>query len=98
MIYLILYDITSDTLRQRVSKRLVSEGYERIQLSAFLGTDNPKTSAKLWCDIGQWLATEPAAKFYVIQITESNLRELMVIGEMDLDIEMLLGTRNSLFF
>ncbi len=97
MIYLIIYNITSDALRQKVAKRLLAEGYERIQMSAFLGRDNPKVSAKLWTAISKWLAVETTARFYVIPLTESNLRDMVIVGEVHWDIDILLGTRNSLF-
>jgi CRISPR-associated protein Cas2 len=40
MIYIIIYDITNDTLRTKIAKFLKSKGLRRVQWSAFVGNLN----------------------------------------------------------
>lgn len=97
MIYLILYDITSDPIRTKVAKRLTKEGYERLQLSVFTGIKHPKKIVGLWQALEVLLKKEPSAKFYVLKTTKNNFKEMEFIGLSDLDVDYLTGTRNSLF-
>ncbi len=45
--YLISYDIVSNSLRKRLSDLLVRKGYHRIQKSVFVGLDNPKKDQEI---------------------------------------------------
>ena len=98
MIYLVFYDITSDKIRNKVAKRLVAEGYERIQLSVFAGLADPKQSTQLWTDLTNWLSAEQTAKFYVVRVSKTSMENMTMIGEPEWGLDYLLGMRNSLFF
>jgi len=95
--FLVFYDISSDPIRTKIAKRLVAEGYERIQLSVFTGLRNPKSDKTLWKALNDILEAEPEAKFYIIRIPPDNFRNLQMIGSNPLDIEYLLGEKYSLF-
>ena len=98
MIFLIFYDISSDTIRNKVAKRLVAEGYDRIQLSVFSGIKNPKDNKLLWGNLQQWLAGEPTAKFFVLKTSKNNFKNMQCVGTSDWDMDYLIGVRHSLFF
>ena len=51
MIHLIFYDISTDRIRTKIARRLVAEGYERIQLSVFAGNPHPQSNTQLWQDL-----------------------------------------------
>ena len=96
-IHLILYDVSTDTIRTKIAKRLIAEGYERIQLSVLIGHPHPKKIIGLWSTLQQWLQAEPTAKFYVIKLPANSLKQMTMIGEKNIDIDFLLGTKNSIF-
>jgi len=95
--FLVFYDISSNPIRTKIAKRLVAEGYERIQLSVFTGLRNPKSDKALWKALNDTLEPEPEAKFYVLRIPRENFRNLQIIGDNPLDIDYLLGEKYSLF-
>ena len=95
--YLIVYDISSDRIRTKVAKRLVAEGYERIQLSVFCGNPNPKQVRGLWEDLCQWIESDPEGQLISLNIGPDNFRNLNAIGPVFIDFAYLLGEQNSLF-
>ena len=97
MIYLLMYDISSDAIRSKIANRLVAEGYERIQLSVFTGMRDPKKVKGLWQDLERILKKESSAKFFVLKMTKNNFRNMETIGAFDLDLDYLAGIQNSLF-
>jgi CRISPR-associated protein Cas2 len=97
MVYLLTYDISNDRLRTKIAKRIIAEGYERLQFSVFVGLGSPKTNKPLWADLHKWLEVEPTAKLYVVPVTNNNLRNMVILGKNGLDIGYLLGNRNTMF-
>lgn len=95
--YLIVYDISSDRIRSKVAKRLVAEGYERIQLSVFCGIPNPEQLSGLWEDLCKWLESDVNGQLLSINIGPDNFRNLDAIGLVFIDFEYLLGEQTSLF-
>ncbi len=97
MIHIILYDISSDSIRNKIARRLIAEGYERIQLSVFAGNSHPKSNKKLWQSFKTWITQEPDAKFFVLKVPASNFKEMTILGKKGLDLDFLLGLKNSIF-
>ena len=95
MLYLVFYDITSDALRNKAAKILIREGFERLQLSVFLGWENLGNEARQ--QLKALLSAEPEAKFYVLPIPKSSIKNIKWIGKADLDIDYLSGDKDSLF-
>ena len=96
MIYLIIYDISSDRIRNRISKRLISEGYLRIQLSVFVGISDPSENTLLWNMLNLWLSDEEYSKLFVIAITKNKFRSMPKIGTLEYDIDYLLGEKHTM--
>lgn len=96
MVYIVFYDISSTPVRTRVAKLLMSAGYERIQLSVYLGIKNPKKDKMLWPRLVVLLAQQENAKVYSIAISKQSFRAMAQIGSFDLDIPYLLGESRSL--
>ena len=96
MIYTLLYDISDDKTRTKVSKILIAEGYERIQFSVYIGNRNPKSVAGLWERVKSLVANEKEAKFYVFKISESNFRNMDILGNFEYDLDYVLGEQKSL--
>lgn len=97
MIYLVIYDISKDSLRTKIAGRLVAAGYERIQLSVFLGLWNPKENLILWGELQSWLAQDSLSKLFVIPLTKNNFREMQVLGGFKPDVDYWVGDLHTLF-
>ena len=97
MLHLIVYDISSDRIRNKVAETLMEASFERLQLSVFLGLDNPQNNRRLWNKLNELLSAEPQAKFYVIPLPKSSIKNMVSIGENKLDIDYLTGDKDSLF-
>ena len=98
MIYLLFYDISEDRLRNKISKLLMIEGFERIQLSVYISLDDPAKNKILWKTIQNILSAEPTAKLYVISVNKNSFRHIKIIGNFGFDMEYLLGEKSSLTF
>ena len=97
MLYLIIYDIAKNSVRTKIAKLLIKESYERLQLSVFLGNDDPMKNPFLWKPLNQLIKEDKLAKFYIFPIPKNSIRNLRSIGNMDLDIEYLCGEKETLF-
>lgn len=95
MLHLVIYDISSNSIRTKVAKLLIREGFERLQLSVYLGIDNPNDLPQIWAQLQMLLKKEIEAKFYIFPIPKSSLSNIKSIGELGLDIDYLLGNKNS---
>ncbi len=98
MNYLIVYDISSDRIRTKIADQLVAHSYDRLQLSVFSGLYHPRHFPQLWENIRRLLADEPEAKFFVIPLPDSSLRDMTVLGQYRPDIDYLTGDKDSMFF
>ena len=96
-IHLILYDITDDRIRTKIAKRLIAEGFDRLQLSVMIGNSDPLKITGLWPLLQQRLKPEPNAKFYTLQLLPNQVKKMSIIGEINIDIDFLLGTKSSIF-
>lgn len=95
--YLIAYDISSNTVRAKVARRLIALGYERIQLSVFCGNNNPEHVRGLWQELKQWMASDPDGQLISLNIGPENFRNMAILGSHTLDFDFLLEQKNSLF-
>ncbi len=98
MLYLIIYDISTDSIRNKIAKILIEASFERLQLSVFLGLENPKKDKRLWERLNENLKEEKDAKFYILPVPKSSLNNMISIGKNELDIKYLTGDKDSLFF
>jgi CRISPR-associated endonuclease Cas2 len=97
MLYLIIYDITTDSIRTKIAKLLIASSFERLQFSVFLGLNNPQKDTILWKKFTEILQDEPEAKFYILPIPKNSIKNLMNIGKNNLDIDYLTGEKDSFF-
>lgn len=93
--YLILYDITENKLRTKVSRLLEQEGYERLQYSVFIAPYNPLKN-KLWEKLNNILGENTLNKIYCIKITRENFYNVKIIGNLDFKLKYLAGEASSL--
>lgn len=98
MICFIMYDITSNKVRTSIAKFLLKKGCTRVQKSIFMA-DMPSDEVE---DIAQKL-TE-IQKMYdnndsilIVPLSEDYARAMKIIGQ-DVDIDLILHSKNTLFF
>ncbi len=96
MIYLVLYDISSDKMRNKVARRLVAEGYERIQLSVFTGIWDPKDNMLLWRDLNKWVKADDAGKICVVKVSKASFKDMHILGTFAGDLNYLAGDEHTM--
>lgn len=98
MICFIMYDITSNRVRTSIAKFLLKKGCTRVQKSIFMA-DMPSDEVQ---DIAQKLSE--IQKMYdnndsilIVPLSEDYARAMKIIGQ-DVDIDLILHSKNTLFF
>lgn len=93
-----MYDITSNKVRTSIAKFLLKKGCTRVQKSIFMA-DMPSDEVE---DIAQKL-TE-IKKMYdnndsilIVPLSEDYARAMKIIGQ-EVDIDLILHSKNTLFF
>jgi CRISPR-associated endonuclease Cas2 len=96
--WIIAYDISEDTLRTKVSNRLIYVGLTRVQYSVFVGaTDN-----KILADFIVWFQTKiltlatSDCSLLVVPLSNGQMQATQAYGNKPLDKEELLGLRHTL--
>ena len=92
-----MYDIVSNSMRSKVAKRLLAAGYDRIQLSIFLGLSDPQKNTILWGELEEWFANDINSKLFVLPLTKNNFKKMLILGHFKPDIDYYIGDRHTLF-
>jgi len=97
-IYLVSYDIESNKLRLKLSKKLLALGLSRIQYSLFLGNLSPTLYQKLTETVNQvWQdAAQESDRVDVLQITQLQIERMLRLGGDHLDMEYITGQKHTL--
>ncbi|PTX59826.1 CRISPR-associated Cas2 family protein [Kordia periserrulae] len=91
--YLIMYDIVSDSKRTHFANTLVAFGYERLQKSVFVGTENPKKFPSLHLQLKNIVSED---SIIVINISKTSFKKLKKYGTFSLDMEYLCNEKRSM--
>ena len=96
MIVWVVYDITKNKARNRVSKLCKQTGLYRVQNSVFLGTleDNDKDELKLM--IAEWIEPEKDS-VYIFPMSKNELKQTVLLGQA-FDKKMITDEVKQLFF
>ena len=98
MPHLICYDISNNSLRAKLGRKIVDSGLDRINKSVYLGSISESSLIRL----EQWLANllqqrgEPQDSLIIIPVTPSLVQQLRVYGKNDLDKDELSGDKSTL--
>lgn len=98
MVYLIMYDISSDKVRLQVAKYLERQGCTRIQKSVFLvKTDNPHFQEihDTLKDVNSYYNNEDS--IILVPVNASDVRSMKLIGK-NLYLQAIVDKPNTLFF
>ena len=99
-IYLIMYDITSDTKRQKVADTLERFGYERLQFSVFTGLQPPHQNNNLWSLLEAMIDNEQFEndKICCFAVGRQAFEAMKTIGMVKVDVDYLLGKKHVMIF
>ncbi|MCQ2974313.1 MAG: CRISPR-associated endonuclease Cas2 [Bacteroidales bacterium] len=98
MLFFVMYDIENDKVRVNVSKYLIKMGCFRIQKSIFLGDLEPASCEKIKSDLAEVQACyENNDSILIVPISTDYLRSMKIIGQ-NIDIDLIMQNKNTLFF
>lgn len=98
MIYFIMYDIEDNRIRRYVAKYLEEKGCIRVQKSIFLARgarDNFNDIHKTLREVQE--VYDNTDSIMLVPVATDQLRAMKVIGK-NIDMDLFLGNRNTLFF
>lgn len=98
MISFIMYDIENNKIRTNIAKFLIRKGCVRVQKSIFLASFDRKK----WDEIHRTLKEVQEMyknydSIFIVPVSTDEIRAMKIIGQ-SLDLEMIVGSRNTLFF
>lgn len=98
MIYFVMYDIENNKIRTYISKYLIKKGCTRIQKSIFLAD----SSRPEFNEIHQTLREvqeiyDNYDSIMLVPVANDQLRAMKIIGK-NIDMDLFLGNKNTLFF
>lgn len=98
MIFFVMYDIESDKVRTQIAKYLQREGCSRIQNSIFLADLPHERMDKIRTDLAEVQACyDNHDSILVVPISTDYLQAMKIIGK-DINVDLILKNRNTLFF
>lgn len=98
MPHLICYDITSNSLRTRLGKKIIQYGLDRINKSVYLGAISPSSLTQLSQYLQQQLSQKggPLDSCIIIEVGARHIHEMTIIGLNELDKGELSGDKSTL--
>lgn len=98
MLFFVMYDIESNKVRRLVAKYLERQGCARIQDSVFLADLSHEKYNAIRNDLAEVQAAyDNPDSILVVPISTDYLKSMKVIGK-ELNLEIITGSRNTLFF
>lgn len=99
--YLILYDIASNKIRNRVAREILRAGLYRIQKSVFLGVSPPAEIQRLQTLFQEHIhkSGSPTDSYLIIPLTAYNIDELihLVPEGTPFDLDLWLNRKTVVF-
>lgn len=98
MPHLICYDITKNSLRSKMAKRIIEYGLDRINKSVYLGSIATQDLADLEQRLSDYMNKEGDANdsLLIIPVTGGQIQEMKIYGRNDLDKDELSGEKTTL--
>lgn len=98
MLFFVMYDIENNKVRRYVVKYLEYKGCTRVQKSIFLADLSIEQYQDIRNDLAEIQAVyENKDSILVVPISTDYLKAMKVIGQ-NVDIDIIMHTRNTLFF
>lgn len=98
MLFFVMYDIESNKVRYQIAKYLLRKGCFRIQRSIFLADLNHEQYECIRSDLAEVQACyENQDSILIVPVSTDLLKAMKIIGK-SLDLDIILHTKNTLFF
>lgn len=98
MLFFVMYDIESNKVRYQVSKYLLRKGCFRIQRSIFLADLSHEQYESIRTDLAEVQACyDNHDSIIIVPVSVDLLKSMKVIGK-SLDVDIIMQTKNTLFF
>jgi len=98
MAYLICYDIEHNYLRKKMGDLILDEGFERINLSVYLGNVETRFLTSLEDKLKAMLKEEgkPNDSLIFLPVTPQQIDDMRIYGKNDLDPGEISGKKSTL--
>lgn len=98
MPYLICYDITKNSLRTKMAKKIIEHGLDRINKSVYLGSIPATSLQQLEALLIQALAasSDPDDSLLIIPVHAAQVQEMKIHGKQFLDPDELSGEKTTI--
>jgi CRISPR-associated protein Cas2 len=95
---LICYDITSNSLRAKLARKIIEHGLDRVNKSVYLGTLSDSSLTALETQLADWIKQqgEPQDSLIILPVTAQQIHNMRVYGLNDLDRADLSGEKSTL--
>jgi CRISPR-associated protein Cas2 len=82
---LVIYDISSNTMRERLARRLFDYGLQRVQLSAFCGELNSHDREVLLKELPRFIGSE-GDRIYVVPLCDRCVRLWRAVAQGPVEV------------
>ena len=98
MAHLICYDITKNSLRSKLAKKIIAYGLDRINKSVYLGTLTDRSLKDLEKVIQEAIHNkgQPNDSVVIIAVSNPAIQAMRIYGKNEMDREELMGIRDTL--
>lgn len=98
MPHLICYDISNNSLRTKLGKRIIDKGFDRINKSVYLGNINDTQITNLERELALLIQQKGGNddSLIFIPVTIQQIHNIRVYGKNELDKEELTGEKSTL--
>ena len=98
MLFFVMYDIESNKVRHQVAKYLLKMGCFRIQRSIFLADLTSERYEKIRSELTEVQSYyENKESILIVPVSTDLLKSMRIIGK-SLDVDVIMRTKNTLFF
>jgi len=98
MIFFIMYDIENNKVRNLVAKYLIKKGCTRVQRSIFLAQSERPVFDEIRQDLREVQACyENNDSILLVPVSTEQIQAMKIIGQ-NIDIDLIMGNKNTLFF
>lgn len=96
--YLICYDISKNTLRTKIGKKIIESGLDRINKSVYLGTISESSLTLLEQQLALWMKQKGQQhdSLIIIHVNTQDIRNMRIYERNDLDKDELIGEKSTL--
>lgn len=98
MLFFVMYDIEGNKVRQQVAKYLLKMGCFRIQRSIFLADLTPEKYELIRSDLTEVQSFyDNQDSILIVPVSTDLLKSMKIIGK-SVDVDIIMRTKNTLFF